>query len=75
MFNTAKNEVEFFAESIWHDGKADLEPKKIGDDGSKVVTEAPEEVEKPVAKAPKKVEPAPVVEAKKEEPIKEEEPV
>ena len=43
MFVTSKNKVEKFADAIWNDGKHDLKPKAVGDDGSKVVTSAPAE--------------------------------
>ena len=43
MFQTSTNEVEFFAEAIWNDGKVDLVPQAVGEDGSKIVTSAPKE--------------------------------
>ena len=44
MFLNSVNDAEFFPEAIWNDGTADLEPKAVGDDGSKIVTSvAPEE--------------------------------
>ena len=50
MFVTSKNKVEQFADAIWNDGKHDLKPKAVGDDGSKVVTSAPAEEPKDLEK-------------------------
>merc|ERR1719223_782647 len=54
MFETSLNEVELFYDAIWNDGKHDLEPKAVGDDGTKVVTSAVEEAEKPAVVKEKK---------------------